>query len=538
MLLPVAFPAEAAAVNGLLETLADLDRQTTISAREVMQQPEGEKAYGLAPARGVIVIQSPDRRLEILIGNKVLSGEQVYLKVLGDSGVEVVDAVLTRRLPARADEWRSRMLASIGGQSFDRVSARGLVSFYELQADLTNRVWRLTQPLPARANSVEVELALRQLNNARIQGFVNDLPNPDLDPYGLATPQLRLALSRGTNEIWNLAFGAATTNYPDLLFARLPAGNIVVVDKAVAEAFRPQPTVTKFRETRLVDFPTNQVDRIEIRAKESFLLQRQTNDAWHMTQPLDFPVDTFNLARFLYTMNHLEVTEFVHDVVTDFTPFGFTTNSRQYTVLATRTNATGGLTNTVLAQIQLGSNANGRVMARRTDENSVYALNELDTVQLPEWSFELRDRHIWNFATNQVVGLTISWHGQTRSITRDATGKWLLPRSSTIMGPLVDEVVYRLSQLKTDWWTARGVDSLPLLGFDKAAHQLTVDVKIGDTVESRVLQFGGATPRQSTPYAAVMLDGQPTVFVLASEIYNPYEILLGGLNLPAGDGAR
>ncbi|HVY70894.1 MAG TPA: DUF4340 domain-containing protein [Verrucomicrobiae bacterium] len=536
MTLPVVFPADSSAVNGLLETLASLNRHTSISAREVMQQPGGESAYGIAPARATIVAQAGDRRIEVLVGNKVIPGEQVYVKLLGGSGIEVTEAALAARLPATADGWRSRALVNIGSQLIDRLAARAGVAFYELQADFTNNLWRLAQPLPARANSGEVEVALQQLGAARIQGFVSDLPKPDLDAYGLSTPSLQLSLGRGSNVLWSVAFGNTLTNKPDLVYAQLPGGNVVTVEKSVADSFRPRPPVTRFRETRLINVPTNSLDLIEVRAKESFALQRQTNGSWRMIRPVEFAVDPFLLGWFVHTLNHLEVMEFVRDVVPDFTPYGFTTNCPQYTLFSTRTNG-GASTNVALAQIQLGSRTNNSVLARRTDESSVYGLSYLDAFNLPQFPYQLRDRHIWSFTTNEVLSLTVSFHGQTRRVTRNATGQWISPGANPLIGPMAEEVAYRLGRLEADRWTGRGMDVLPAFGFDKAAHQVTVEVKVGEKVESRVLQFGAISPLR-TPYAAVLLDGQPAVFVLASDIYNPYEIFLGGLNLPAGDGAR
>src|SRR6185503_4886285 len=114
--------------------------------------------------------------------------------------------------------------------------------------------------------------------------------------------------------------------------------------------------------------------------------------------------------------------------------------------------APGADTNAVLAQIEFGTNQTDKVYVRRIDENSVYVtrLNENPAAPpLPTAAFELRDRRIWNFSTNQVTGLTIEFKGKTYKFQRNSRGQLSLTADSQgILHPSVlDEALFRLGQL-------------------------------------------------------------------------------------------
>ena len=51
---------------------------------------------------------------------------------------------------------------------------------------------------------------------------------------------------------------------------------------------------------------------------------------------------------------------------------------------------------------------NNRLYARRTDENPVYTVKTEEVQLLPEAAYQLRDRRLWEFSTNQVASLNVA----------------------------------------------------------------------------------------------------------------------------------
>src|SRR6185503_9219280 len=117
--------------------------------------------------------------------------------------------------------------------------------------------------------------------------------------------------------------------------------------------------------------------------------------------------------------------------------------ARQYIL---RSAAPAGGTNQLLAQIDFGTNQADKIFVRRADESSVYKASLEEARALPRAAFELRDRRIWHFATNQVNSLTITLKGQSFKLARNAKG-WSIAAGQGILNTFaLEEALFRLSQ--------------------------------------------------------------------------------------------
>jgi len=77
-----------------------------------------------------------------------------------------------------------------------------------------------------------------------------------------------------------------------------------------------------------------------------------------------------------------------------FASFGLAPASRQYALRTTVTNSTG-VTNVLIAQLAFGTNGtDGRVFARRWDEDSVYAIGALEYTHMPTAAWQFRDHRV------------------------------------------------------------------------------------------------------------------------------------------------
>lgn len=522
--LPDPYPAQQEPIEALLRGLSSATLRTAISARDLMQQQGGPAAFGLEVPPARITLFEGSRRSELRIGAQSPLGKQLYVQRVGSDGAGVVEARLLTLLPENQDDWKDRSLANFERGAVDRLEARSEGAFYELQLDATNHQWRLTKPFPARANPMRVEALIRLIGEARVSGFVQDPAGIDLDSPGLHPPALELILGKGTNVVAAIRFGGAPSNRADTVYARIaPRTNVVLVSKEIAEHFRPPHT--RFRETRLAPFDPAEATQIEVAGVESFTLKRQAAGGWTLQAPEPLAADPALVQRMLETLAGLQISDFVQEVVGDYSLFGLGPTNGQYTI---RT----GSANTAAIQLQLGKSYQGnRVYARRADEPSLYAVRQSDALQLPQYAYELRERQLWKFAPEEVVSVSISYRGQARKISRGPGGAWLVtPAYVTTTPALFDECLFRLGQLQALAWVARGEDKLPKLGFADVAHQLSIEVRQGEKTQIHTLNFGHASP-WNTPYAAATLDGQPQIFGVPSSVYDPYELVLRELKL-------
>ena len=513
---PVAYPAANFAVQSFLDALERMAPVTHISPREILARKQTAADFGFDPPPVVIALgrnsEQPD--LQIRFGARTPAGDQVYVAVGDQPGYFVVSAeILDNKVPRTPHDWRDTALFHFGENRIDRVEIapqRG--AGFALALDATNHMWRLARP-SHRANQLQVRQWLDKLQLARATEFVTDEPGADGETYGLQPPQFELTLASGPNNAQRIQFGRSPTNDPGRVYARILAHtNIVLVAKGIVDLLNT--SYSDLRDRQLVAFAPELVDVIDVRGEESFIVRKNGSGAWMAG---DIPVDPIFFSQWLGLLSQIEVTEFVKDVVTDFTAYGLEPAQRQYLLYTSVTNATGP-TNVLITRLGFGTNATtDRAFARRWDEDSVYSMRLREYTLMPGEAWQFRDHRIWKFSTNQVEKITVKDGDETREVLRQPNGDWVAIKGfSSAPNPFaLEEVALGLGDLHALMWVARGETARARFG--APISQLSVELR-GETPQVLTIEFVGRSPLLN-PYGLVVIDGQPTVFEFPWTLY-------------------
>jgi len=505
---PLVYPAQAVSIDNLLAELQRLTPVTRISPAEYRTRPNADEEFGFASPQASIILFQKDYRTQLLIGGMTNPGDQVYLQVVGVQGIYVVDAGLLKVIPHSANDWRDTTFLDVDKLTFDRLAVTNSANAVVLQRDLPNGLWRMVWPLSgARADNERIVDCLHHLKALRIERFVSDDPKADLDAFGLAQPELEIALGRGTNTLALLQFGKSPTNDPAQVFARR-AGEpfLFAVAKDLQAAWR-KPAYD-FRDPHLLSV-TEPLRALEMRGASSsnwFRLERQTNDTWRVL-PQDFAADPVLVQDLISELNGLRIVQFTKDVVNQaaLPEFGLATPARKYILEAAPAPSAPG-TNRVVAELQFGFSTNHAVFARRTDETSVYEISTNDFARLASSGWQLRQRKLWDFSIDDVAAVTLRQDGRTRRIIRNGPHRWsLAPGSQGVINDLaVEETVRGLAKASADAWVDKGDQDCARYGLADKSHEVTIELKNGRKAS---IQFGGEAP-STDRYASVKVDGQ------------------------------
>ena len=538
---PFLYPAQSAAIAALLDALQNLPGQSYISAEELKNHPAADKEFGFDAPQVSVIFQQGDYRGQLLIGKRTALGDEVFLQVVGTEGLFVVDAGLLNYFPRSANDWRNPVFVALQNLSFDRISVTNAGKIFELQRDVANKSWRMTQPIKARADNTRIEEILRRLNDARVEQFVSDTARADLESLGLQPPELALGFAQGTNELLSLQFVKSPTNDPSRVFAKVASQNSVVLVSGQMVAPWRVPTYNNFRERHLVSAELADIRQIEIRGAENFILQHQPNGAWQIAGAENSNPDAGAVLELIRDLNNLEVAQFTTDAATDvdFRDHGLAPPAHQY-ILRSTPGLTGtnlsasATTNLALAEIHFGATNEDKIFARRADENYIYSVNASDFNTLPSASWQFRDRRIWNFSGSNITKITVRQNGKTSEMIRSTAGQ--LPFAP---GSGMEEAVHQLCGLTAAAWvarasrqnevTARGVSdeaARKQFGFNEKSLQISLDVKNGDKSQTFTVDFAGTFSPRRLAYAAVDLDGQRWVFECPRQLYEPVELFL------------
>ena len=164
-----------------------------------------------------------------------------------------------------------------------------------------------------------------------------------------------------------------------------------------------------------------------------------------------------------------------------------------------------------------------KVFARRPDEATAYSLARADVARLPHSAWQLRDRQVWNFTTNQIHRVTVQYNRETRTLQRNANATWSLVQGEGMINsvnPVLEEIMYRLGDLRAEIWVSKGDESRAALGFTPDGNRVTFELKNGEKPKTLVLEFGrpGVSPTK-LPYALAVVDGQTWIFEFPPKLH-------------------
>jgi hypothetical protein len=532
---PVSYPAHAFAIEVLLDGLGKLTRGTEISAADIRRQTNGLAGFGLDPAMFTLKVYLETNTLELRFGSLSPLGSKLYFQPGGSNGVMTADTNFFNRLPRNANDWRNPSLLHLADGSFNRVELRAGGRGFEVERDTNSTRWKIAKPMTTRADNPKLENLFQQFRQWQVGAFVTDDAKVDLETLGLQTPEAEMIFSQGTNVVQTIQFGkvptvtnATQTNLTNFVYARrLSHTNVVLVHKAAMERLRVP--FSEYRDRRVATFEPTAVDTLEVRAEDNFTLRRDPDGAWRVTEPLNFAADAAVVRDLVLSLGALDVLDFVKDVVTDFSAYGLAKPLRQYALKSTVTNASGLVTNVLLAHIDLGTNAGDRVYVRRADEDSVYTVPLGSVLRLPQSLYQVRDRRIWNFASSNVTAVTAREGDRTMAFTRDAKGEWTNGDQSAPNLLAVEETLHRLGEMRATQWVARGADKKAVYGFAATGRRLEIEVAGGERPQKLTLEVGALSPRRQA-YAAVQLEGETVIFEMPADVF---DLLTYAFKLPA-----
>lgn len=521
---PISYPAKVPAVEWLIQSLEEAIPLTLIPKRELDATKRTIAEFGLDVPQATLTLQHGGQRTELMFGARTPIGDGVYVQVLNDPDIHVLSAEIAARLPRSFQDWREISLLPSSGITMNRVEVHSAGRGFTLDIDAARRLV-LSKPTIARADPAKFSVFLDKLLNAQVTQFITDNPRADLEQYGLQPPEAEVSFLVTTNEPFTLQFamqfGKSPTNDPSVVYARrMTTTNIVLVPKTVLEAV--QISHGDMRDLHLVSFQPGLLDNVEVigaSAAEGFVVRRQTNNTWAVTEPQPDTADTATMGEWLELMSRLEGTV-EKDVVTDFeTPYGLATPGRRYLLKTSVTNATGVVSNRILAQLDLGITQDRKVFARRPDEATVYSLPKEEVARLPREAWQLRDRRVWSFTTNDISRVTIRYNDRTRTLQRSGAGSWSIAGGEGILSsvnPVLEEIMFRLGNLYAGVWVARGEEKRAALGFTGNTSKITIELRNGEKPQTRFIELGrpGISPT-GLPYALTEIDGQTWFFEIA-----------------------
>jgi hypothetical protein len=520
---PVRYPAQGTKIEAFLAAFANLQWKDRISDQELRDLPNAQETYGFTEPQFSILLKGAGQERRIEVGGLSPMADEVFLNLVGNTAICLAGAEVLKVIPQDGDQWRDLALLDSEKTPFDELTVRsGTQEKLDLRRDATNHLWYMSRPVSARADSTLVKQLLANLDHLMVARFISDDPQPDLESFGLQssslTPDVTLLFTNGGNLAAMLQVGVSPSNAPGFAYARrAQPSNIVLVARDPFAVW--QADYTNFLDQHLVSVPPAWIESIEVHGEDEFSARKETNGLWEIRGRETFLSDATLMKDWLEGLAGIPTT-IEKTTVADFSPYGLDHPSLRYTV---RSGPAAG--SHAEAQLSFGTNKTGEVFERRADEYFVNTIVREEFDRLPRASWQLRDRHVWNFDSSNVVSVTVRELGGVRKYMRDPDGEWTFAPGfhgpPFINSPSLEEGVHRIGKLTAVYWDGVGNDHLERFGFGQTDHSLEFEVRSPNGIETNRIEFGARSP-YFHPYASVMKNGERLIFEFPADLYENF----------------
>ncbi len=447
---PLDWPANPHAVLRIANELKLLEHEASFAVEDLAANGQSLADYGLEQPQLVVTFSSggtdaagaPTAPSSLRIGAETPVGNRVYVLSPDGRRVHVVGRSLLDSLRLSPDELRAPTFFSI---AFFEV--RSLTLQTAAPANLRIRVrksegdrWSFENPIVARASRTAVQLAVSGLNNLETRRYLGvERSNPELaDRAGLGAGALRITLE-GNNRRETLLLGNEIGPLPPAadgeseleFYAKLEDRSAIFsVALPVKLATTLRNAQVELRDRRVLDLDGRTITAITLAApgRPELTLQRleaagtSTAANWQMmlrqgpgTGPQTLPADREVVERLIQRLQLLEVVDsrdssgFLSDAPggLDLENWGLTRPERTITVSVAGTAGTPPAT--LVLQLGVGSEREGRLYAKLANQDFVYLVDAGIMTATPVVARSYRDRLLRELPPGaRITGLTLT----------------------------------------------------------------------------------------------------------------------------------
>jgi uncharacterized ParB-like nuclease family protein len=548
---PLAYRASSSELSSICSSLEFLNRDGVITPADLKTKGGRLNDYGLDKPQVELTFWKKDKPTVIKLGKTSAVGNTVYIQLAGSEDILMVDKSLLGKLDRKVDELRDKTVAEFTTLQANRLEIiQGKKSIEVVKAtkpgaaSTTDQLWRVAQPIVARADQSKVDGLLDKLHGLQAESFATDKP-ADLTTYGLDQPQLELTVYTTEHEgAITVQFGGAVKDDATKVYCKRKGSDTILTARSEAlKDFTVQ--VNDLRDKKLADFNSDDARQIVIGFANQPIRLAKDKDDWKLTEPETARAENNEVGNLLGQLTGLEVKEFVADVVTDPAKYGL---DRPYYTIAVKKEATtpatlavtpiartnaptaGGATNVAAAttaatakpelvtaaELQFGKEDKDRkiIYVKRIDEPYIYAVESAVFEKFPKSALALRNRTLIATEKSKVTKLTRQ-HGTTTIAVEKKDDKWKF--APGIQGVLdtnaVDDVLWTVTGLNAEKFVSTSAADKTTFGLDKPAWVLNFNVNENGTNKTFGLSLGNETADKGR-YG--LLTGDPAIFELST----------------------
>jgi hypothetical protein len=286
--------------------------------RVIDENPASLKDYGLAEPRIEVAFKIAGEKdyRHLLIGDKSPTGADLFAKRGNDKKVFLIPGFQEASFNKGTFDLRDKTLIKFDREKVD--AAEVVASGKTLAIAKDGGEWKITRPLPVRADFGSVEGLLGRLQTLQMKSIVKSDPTPaDLKTYGLDKPEQSITLNLGSARATLQLGGKA----PDgTIYARdASKPTVVTVEGALADDLKKG--TDDYRRKDIFEFRPYNANRIElIRDGQTVAFEKVKADAkdakdapekWRRVSPTAADANKDTIDGLLSRLSNMRAASFV-----------------------------------------------------------------------------------------------------------------------------------------------------------------------------------------------------------------------------------
>lgn len=344
--------------------------------------------------------------------------------------------------------------------------------------------WQVTSPIQTDADPTETASLVTNLSSMTLSRVVDENA-PDLAPYGLAEPAIKVAFKAEGGAGGEIHLGETTPTMGDL-YATSPGGRRVFLVSSYIETTFDKKTFD-LRDKKIVKFERDKADSVEIVRGDERVRLTRTDSEWRVEHPVTGRADYSTVEGLLTRLSSANMSEIKEDDASDLKPYGLDAPSMRITVGA-------GSSQTVL---ELGNMDGDKPLGRDRARSLVFALDTTlnDDLKRPFDDYLKKDLFESRPFSATQVKLTRNTDGAAKTWTfakaKDGdTDKWTMTpdggAATDADRAKVDELLNKLTALRVTAF----VDRSRPAGLDAPVLDVSVTYDTDKTERVRVGRVG------------------------------------------------
>lgn len=488
---PVAAPAEAYAVRGLVGTVIGLQSRATFKAG-ASGEPTAAEAGLEPPVATVRVTDDTGEVLALEIGKPVVMSTDTYVRLAGSDEIHVAKRDLTPDIRKELKEFRAKRLLDFKPNDATWVQIKQGGTTYTFSRGEKND-WVMEEPVRAPAVAEKVRGLVSRFSGLRADDFIDAASGPAAT-YGLSEPYLTFAVTTRTKhplpstqpaepetqpaepqfetiaETYRLVVGDFADLKSEKRFVQ-PEGAGWVATVAESALSGLVPNLKELRDPKVTRVKAGDITSVEVATADATTRIKKDDGKWiGADEPA--ALDAAAVTDLLDAIEDLEAIDYVEKPEAAAT-YGL--EPPRATITVTTAGAVAPLTLRIGQETASGRNR----YVQRGDEATVMVTLSDHAKRLMIGPLALRAREIFRFPAEWLQRIHIERPALTYELERDG-GSWKLtqPAEAPVDRGNVQVLANDLSQLRARNVAGQGDDAA--FGLDQPATTTTIRFEVAE----------------------------------------------------------